>query len=770
VLYSDHSDILAEHLPSKRFLVESWRQTGEMPLWCPYSFGGSPFVHDIQVAAFYPPHLVLYVLPVDRVGAGLSWLIVAHLIVAGWCAYAYARSQGLGTVAALVAAMGYMFAGRWLLHLLGAGHYITIGLTWLPLVLVCLERAIRRNSFLWATAAGLSFALIVLCTQPQWTLYGGVFVALWSLGAALVEAGYLDGVGERSRQRTAKALARWIGYGTWAVVLAVAVAAIQLLPTLEAAGHSTRAAGVDAGDVLDSGVRALLFLVGPALTTEPANLVWEDRGGLGLVWLIAAALAPLLAGKRIRYQASVCLALVLFALGGALAFQWLPGFRLFRQPARMLVVAAFPIAYLAGVTTQALFAGPAPSPLTHQRCRGVMLRIVLAVGILTGGFAIRLVVQGQDIRPHFYWLTLLLTIPAAFWLLGPRSVERPTLGAAAWFVILLIDLWALTKPLVDVRPEEEIYAASSCVQSLIHATPGRMLDRDADEVGAGTPLGAGAPLAMRHRLESLRGYNPLDHRRFKEYLQLVSENDESLRPFAGPLAYPVIGNFPIRNKGLLDLLGTRYLVQPSDWPLEQEGWRLVVVDAHPTGFDFVAGGTHALPSYSIYENEHVFPRAFVVHCAASLPLGPDTLPALKATDFKREVLLEEYAADQAADSSESPYWTTTIREYQPNRVIIDAVETAAGWLVLTDVWYPGWTCTVDGEPVEVYRANYLFRAIHVDAGRHEVVFRFEPQSYRSGRIISLGTLGLVAVLGLIALAGKLWAHRQRPGFSAETQV
>ena len=54
VLYSDSSDVLAEHLPAKRFLVRALRQDGELPLWCPHSFAGAPFVHDIQVEAFYP--------------------------------------------------------------------------------------------------------------------------------------------------------------------------------------------------------------------------------------------------------------------------------------------------------------------------------------------------------------------------------------------------------------------------------------------------------------------------------------------------------------------------------------------------------------------------------------------------------------------------------------------------------------------------------------------------------------------------------------------
>lgn len=63
VLHSDFSDFLAEHLPAKIFLNREWRETGELPLWNPYHFCGTPFVHDIQVGCFYPPYAVMYVVP-----------------------------------------------------------------------------------------------------------------------------------------------------------------------------------------------------------------------------------------------------------------------------------------------------------------------------------------------------------------------------------------------------------------------------------------------------------------------------------------------------------------------------------------------------------------------------------------------------------------------------------------------------------------------------------------------------------------------------------
>jgi uncharacterized membrane protein YfhO len=102
-----------------------------------------------------------------------------------------------------------------------------------------------------------------------------------------------------------------------------------------------------------------------------------------------------------------------------------------------------------------------------------------------------------------------------------------------------------------------------------------------------------------------------------------------------------------------------------------------------------------------------------------------------------------------------------VRRYEPNRVVIEVEEGPAGWLVLTDVWYPGWTCQVDDRPVTVGRADYLFRAVAVPEGRHEVVFTFGPDSYRLGRRISLIALsGTCVVLAVLRLTAS--RKRQRP--------
>ncbi len=761
VLYSDHSDLLAEHIPAKRFLVRSWQETGELPLWCPYSFAGSPLVHDPQVAIFYPPHWALLLLPEESVGAALSWLVVLHVIVAGWGTYACARGQGLDVPAALVAACGFMFAGKWMLHLLAAGHYITVGLAWLPWVLLLLEQAIRRGSFRSATAAGAVFGLLILGTHPQWAFYAGLFLGLWTLGTALDAAGCfgpLSPVLGAKGGTLAGALARWACYGAWAAALAMALAAVQLLPTLEAASLSTRANGVASDQILEGGVRALLFFIGPALKANPTCLIWEDRGGFGLLWVGAAALAPLLCRGRVRFQAGVCLAMILFALGGAILFQYLPGFRVFRQPARMLLIVTLPVALLAGLTTQALFVGVTAE--LRGRCRDELVRLAVAATILAGGFAVRLVLQGETPWPHIYWLTLLLTVPAAFWVLrtSPSVLGAPS-GQLAWGLLLLLDLWALARPLALVRPEGEVYQQSECVALLARARQEgrRVLDRDVPIPGAAaTPLGGGAPLALLAGLEPLRGYNPLDNRRYKEYLQFIAGADQPLTPLDGPLTFPVIGNFPIRHKRLLDLLGTGYVLQPTgfataddDWGLNGSEWRVISQDEAPLGYDFTSAGLRSLPPYTLYKNVTVLPRAFVVPQAAALPERSLILPTLATADFREQVFLEEWHGESRPGGREARFRAAEVVEYRPNQVSVHVPAGPAGYLILADPLYPGWRCTVDGNPAILYRADYLFRGVEVSEGEHVVVFQFDPQSYRIGRAISLGAIAACGAASLL---------------------
>jgi uncharacterized membrane protein YfhO len=134
------------------------------------------------------------------------------------------------------------------------------------------------------------------------------------------------------------------------------------------------------------------------------------------------------------------------------------------------------------------------------------------------------------------------------------------------------------------------------------------------------------------------------------------------------------------------------------------------------------------------------------------------LQTLKAADFRAVVFLEGYDGDPGGSGS---LRAAEVVSYRPNRVEVKVGPGPGGFLVLTDVWYPGWKCTVDGEEVPVYRADYVFRAVPVGPGEHYVVFRFEPDSYRVGRLVTRIALAVLPALVLVLAAwGRL--RRRKP--------
>ena len=81
------------------------------------------------------------------------------------------------------------------------------------------------------------------------------------------------------------------------------------------------------------------------------------------------------------------------------------------------------------------------------------------------------------------------------------------------------------------------------------------------------------------------------------------------------------------------------------------------------------------------------------------------------------------------------------------RYSIQVTASQPGWLVVADTWYPGWQARLDGEQVPVLRANYLFRAVAVEQGTHQVEFIYRPFSFWFGLGISLFCWLVVFILG-----------------------
>ena len=140
------------------------------------------------------------------------------------------------------------------------------------------------------------------------------------------------------------------------------------------------------------------------------------------------------------------------------------------------------------------------------------------------------------------------------------------------------------------------------------------------------------------------------------------------------------------------------------------------------------------------------PRAFVIHEAVFSDNDSDVLIGLKNSsfDWKKTVILSGKGSNIHFPSTDSK---VRIYDYKPNDIKIQVMSPQPGFLVLTDTYYPGWNAYINGTKVDIFRANYAFRAIKIDPGNHYIEFKYEPISVYLGGIISL--ISLLIFLGIL---------------------
>ena len=134
------------------------------------------------------------------------------------------------------------------------------------------------------------------------------------------------------------------------------------------------------------------------------------------------------------------------------------------------------------------------------------------------------------------------------------------------------------------------------------------------------------------------------------------------------------------------------------------------------------------------------------------------LSRLSADGFnpRSNVVLEQTPPEALGEARADSLGTASIAEYTNNHLTVQISATQAGWLVLSEGYYPGWLATVDGTPANVYRADAVLRAVAVPAGKHRIEMTFLPISFVVGAIIS----GL-ALIGLLGGAVVVWRIKRR---------
>ncbi|MHB8644572.1 MAG: YfhO family protein [Thermomicrobiales bacterium] len=736
---------------------------GHFPLWNPFLYTGAPFAADYQAGALYPPNLLVWAVARPFTYGVFEALAIFHVWWASVTMYGFARTLGLRRASSLIAGITFAYGG-FMTAQIGHAPMIAVA-SWLPAVLAALYRA-RNGSIGWTVVAGLGLTMATLAGHPQVLLYVitaalayGIFLA-WA-DRPIVASPAVDGEDRAIRTAAtppdprrrwnrrpallADPVARHWTHAAFRLavmlVIAVGLAAPLLLPAEQLSRRSVRAGiGYENATQFSMQPVALLQLVLPKVFGDNPTNYWGAFAN-GEIWgyagVVALVLAVIGVGWRIRAgsgQKCFFVALGGIALLAALGpftplhgwlYGFVPGYDRVRAAGRLLLLYDFAVAILAGWGLDTLLdwlavnrpAGVELGAILRHVRRGVGIVVaVLALGIIPLFYSLILRQDDPVNRPVIavdglnLLLLVLLGALALVWAVERRGIgSRAT--AALVTALVIFDLFSATigfNPTTDnvLAGFQQPAAQRELIARAANNPPFRV---DTDDISDRWQ----PSLAAIDGIESVSGtYNPLQ---LADYAALRERAQSS------------------RSSALYGLLNVAYVGLPAEKPAPAD-WQKAF-----TGDKVVFYQPSRPP----------LPRAFVVGTAQSVPDPGVAFDRIKAPDFDptKIVYLQGSVTATTADPAAS---SATVTRDGTDGVTVRVTTANAGYLVLSDAYFPGWQATVDGHAATVLQADLAFRAVFLPGGGdHTIVFRFRPPWWAIGwglaGLTALGTIALLVV-------------------------
>lgn len=750
----------------------------EIPLWNPYAFSGHPHMADFQTAVFYP--LNIFGLFLEQIE---FWhlLRITPAILASFFMYLYLSSGlKLSRLAAIFGSLTFGFSPfilTWGEEVVMSPHSIV----WLPAILFAIEKILASSPrhpelvedhefYRMVPVSRVYLAIIALATAAS--LFGGyiqtsIYMFIFVAAYLVFRIVHLEGV---------KARLRGVFAISAAIVLGVAIAALELVPSAELFFNAARSQ-ITLKDQLFNfllPIESVITYLAPDFFGHPATANSFRSGDAqyyeGILFVGVAAL--IFAVYAIRYSrvnreskvlddkltfflsASSAIAL-LTAIDwfGAKAFLSLPiPFLSTSIPNRVLFLPAFCLAVLAALGMQKYISAKDKGIFkiigAFTALYGLLIVYLLGVKFLNLPYFSNPIFKSHEasiISLRNLVIPIIVFIFSAIFIIIGYFKNLRAQAALAIIVVAFLQIFYFSQKYFSFTERKYIFPDSE-ILSFIKQNQGHFR-----AWGAGDAFFENN-FASLYAIFWPEGYDSLNNRAYSEFtyaMQGANIDDFVFRADAG------LGRGQTREllespnrRRLIDLVGVKYVIGKSDEEqvINQHSFKKV--------FDPPAGGSN----YAVFENLTVLPRAFL----ASNYEGPPHLDAsgqsIEEVEKVRRKLIPQKLLDPDFDwrnvlilekpSPISPQFGEGIAEiisYKAAEVIIKTKSNEPKLLFLSDNYYPGWKAKVDGDETEILRADYTFRAVPLTPGEHLVRFYYDPLSFKAGLLISLAGLGLLIV-------------------------
>ena len=767
---------------------------GIIPLWNPYIFCGMPAYANLTYSinyAFYNISAQVII----RSSALFQYLlanrplgyVIFYYMILGLGMYALTFSKVKSKLIALLAGLGSMYS-MYIIMWIMLSHITKIKtLCWLPWIVLLIEKL--RHSFRWnyVLLLILLFHFVYVSSQIQ-----VIFYIMFMLGMYYVVF-FLDVARKREKWRS---FLRSAAVVSVTAILALALNADKVLIVLEYSRSSIRGAAPIVHQQKDQAKESALeysyatnwsFAPGEIMTfvlpswygfgthryqrsqsSEPvtANTYWGPEPFvdcppyMGIV-ILSFAVLGFVRNRKDPFVIFLGLTIVVsllisfgkeFSLVYNLMFEYFPMFNRFRLPSMILILVQISVPLLAAFGIASLrqpgggFQRNAEKKLKYvlYGIGGLLVLSIVgrgAVEVIYSGFfpiddvgaklAQSLKTDQTQAVAEFYGhvtrsvatdfsiaLGLMLVSLGSVWLYL-KGVMRYSTVLIVLMVAAIGDLWR-----VDVNPMEPV---SREYQQSVFATPEyvRFLQRDSSLYRTLTFID-GQPeqdnILAYWKVENVYGYHAAKLRSYQDVVDVAT-----------------LGN-PL----LLQLMNVKYIISNNVNTLTSRDTLMPVYD----------GADAKVAHFRIG-----LPRAFFVRRWETAS-GRDILNKIAALSF--DPVDVAYVMEDPAIHIDSPQQGAKAEyvRYGLQDLELNVTATGNNLLFLSEVYYPhGWKAFIDGQETPIYRLNYLFRGVVVPAGTHRLEMKFDPDSFRFGRNISL--VSNILLLGGLGFAGfDTWRKRK----------
>ncbi len=724
--------------------------SGDLPLWIPELGLGMPFLADPGNTVLYPLNLVL-LLPAPL---GVTYFLVAHVMIAALGTYALLRWLHLGRPASLFGALAYGLCG-YILSMTSSGTYL-LSVAWMPLVLAAGVRTIDRRDFRSLAILALAVGCQILTGEVQGALLTVAMIGVMPLAASPRHWGaypWLLGAGAAG----------------------IAIASPQVISTLSFLPETTRFSGIS----LEEGTRwdlhpfRLVEMVASGLFGDPSDpfsylgaflvdesreyaFPWMESIYAGSITVVLALTGVLTLVRRVRRGSPRFLVIGAFALVSLLLsfgrhtplfelyFTWIPGAGLFRYPSKFFPVTALGIACIAAFGLDFL---------TFDMQRRIQAgRIVFAIwsaiacALLVGQFF------SPEIAEHL-WLhrtnlelteviervrnslllegSLLVVLGLLLFLLyRKRPSLAPLAVVAALFAQLLVmnhpiaksidgslytDQTPLMKRILDERRASNALPRVHLRSTVSKSIMGCLTQGTPQEIAVWKQ----AVLQMNTGIVHGIGYPFV-------YSALMGEDLDSL-----------LATAKMHPKELLNLLGVAYIITPADQALPED-----------------AGVTYlrelSTPCFRVYRNRDAMPVIRPVPLVA-----PDTENAVlsPAVLGGEAAIIEGVSATPKEGHATGASGHCTVNRFEGDAHGFQCSLSDDRFVVIAVSYTPHWEATLDGKRIPIHRANRKLTAVRVPAGTHEITLTYR-QPGLTATLVFAGVV-LLLTMGLAVFGPKL---------------